>query len=60
VAGLIAMLWFTLGLALLLRPYDGELPWRSCVAFVPSIVVWFAVVCALLFWGRLDPWLVGS
>jgi hypothetical protein len=27
--GLIAMLWFTLGLALLLRPYDGELPWRS-------------------------------
>jgi hypothetical protein len=27
--GLIAMLWFTLGLALLLRPYDGELPWRA-------------------------------
>lgn len=27
--GLIAMLWFTLGLALLLRRYDGELPWRS-------------------------------
>jgi hypothetical protein len=27
--GLIAMLWFTLGLALLLRPYDGDLPWRS-------------------------------
>ena len=27
--GLIAMLWFTLGLALLLRRYDGELPWPS-------------------------------
>lgn len=27
--GLIAMLWFTLGLALVLRPYDGEVPWRS-------------------------------
>jgi hypothetical protein len=27
--GLMAMLWFTLGLALLLRRYDGELPWRS-------------------------------
>jgi hypothetical protein len=27
--GLIAMLWFALGLALLLRRYDGELPWRS-------------------------------
>jgi len=27
--GLIAMLWFTLGLALLLRRYEGELPWRS-------------------------------
>ena len=27
--GLIAMLWFAIGLALLLRPYDGELPWRS-------------------------------
>jgi hypothetical protein len=27
--GLIAMLWFTLGLALLLRPYDGQLPWRA-------------------------------
>ena len=23
------MLWFTLGLALLLRHYEGELPWRS-------------------------------
>ncbi len=23
------MLWFTLGLALLLRRYEGELPWRS-------------------------------
>ncbi|HKE71347.1 MAG TPA: DUF4386 family protein [Nocardioidaceae bacterium] len=27
--GLIAMLWFALGLALLLRRYDGELPWRT-------------------------------
>lgn len=27
--GLIALLWFTLGLALLLRRYEGELPWRS-------------------------------
>jgi hypothetical protein len=27
--GLIAMLWFSLGLALLLRRYEGELPWRS-------------------------------
>jgi hypothetical protein len=27
--GLIAMLWFTLGLALLLRRYEGDLPWRS-------------------------------
>lgn len=27
--GLIAMLWFALGLALLLRRYEGELSWRS-------------------------------
>ena len=27
--GLIAMLWFTLGLALVLRPYDAEPPWRT-------------------------------
>jgi hypothetical protein len=27
--GLIAMLWFSLGLALLLRRYEDELPWRS-------------------------------
>jgi hypothetical protein len=27
--GLIAMLWFALGLALLLRRYEGEPPWRS-------------------------------
>jgi hypothetical protein len=27
--GLIAMLWFAIGLALLLRQYDGPLPWRS-------------------------------
>jgi hypothetical protein len=29
IVGLIAMLWFMLGLALLLRRYDGELPWRT-------------------------------
>lgn len=27
--GLVAMLWFTLGLALLLRQYEGSMPWRS-------------------------------
>jgi hypothetical protein len=27
--GLIAMLWFAIGLALLLRQYDTDLPWRS-------------------------------
>lgn len=27
--GLIALLWFGIGLALLLRPFDGEPPWRS-------------------------------
>ena len=27
--GLIAMLWFAIGLALLLRRYDTDLPWRS-------------------------------
>ena len=27
--GLIAMLWFAIGLALLLRPYDGAVPWRA-------------------------------
>lgn len=27
--GLIAMLWFTLGLALLLRRYEDQIPWRS-------------------------------
>jgi len=27
--GLIGMLWFAIGLALLLRRYEGELPWRS-------------------------------
>jgi len=29
IVGLIAMLWFMLGLAMLLRRYDGELPWRT-------------------------------
>ena len=27
--GLIAMLWFSLGVALLLRPYDDDPPWRT-------------------------------
>jgi hypothetical protein len=27
--GLIALLWFSLGFAMLLRRYEGELPWRS-------------------------------
>ena len=27
--GLVGMLWFAIGLALLLRRYEGELPWRS-------------------------------
>lgn len=27
--GLIALLWFSIGLALVLRRYDGEVPWRS-------------------------------
>src|SRR5689334_17939891 len=27
--GLIAMLWFTLGLAMVLRRYDGDPPWRT-------------------------------
>jgi hypothetical protein len=30
--GPIAMLWFLLGLALLLRRCHGELPWRSAMA----------------------------
>jgi hypothetical protein len=50
--GLIAMLWFTLGLALLLRRYEGELPWRSVflagagvVSVVPGqIASWDAAV----------------
>lgn len=32
--GLIAMLWFAIGLAMLLRRYDGEIPWRT--AFLAS------------------------
>jgi hypothetical protein len=36
--GLIAMLWFTTGLALLLRPYDGELPWRSAFLATAGVV----------------------
>ena len=45
--GLIAMLWFTLGLALLLRGYEGELPWRSTFpAPMPS-----RAACARCRWG---------
>ncbi|MFJ9087650.1 hypothetical protein ACIRL3_35110 [Streptomyces sp. NPDC102384] len=36
--GLIAMLWFSLGLALLLRRYEGELPWRSAFLAGAGIV----------------------
>ncbi len=46
--GLIAMLWFTLGLALLLRPYDGELPWRS--AFLAGAGVVSVVTGQIASW----------
>lgn len=46
--GLIAMLWFTLGLALVLRPYDGELPWRS--AFVAGAGVVSVVSGQIASW----------
>src|SRR5262245_25830932 len=39
--GLISMLWFTLGVALLLRPYDDDPPWRTAFlagAGVASVV----------------------
>lgn len=50
--GLIALLWFAIGLALLLRRYDGELPWRSAflagagvLSVVPGqIATWDAAV----------------
>ncbi len=36
--GLIAMLWFGIGLALLLRPFDGEVPRRSAFLAGASVV----------------------
>jgi hypothetical protein len=36
--GLIAMLWFGIGLALLLRPFDGEMPWRSAFLAAAGVV----------------------
>jgi hypothetical protein len=46
--GLIAMLWFTVGLALLLRRYDGEIPWRS--AFLASAGVVSVVSGQIASW----------
>lgn len=46
--GLIAMLWFTLGLALVLRPHDGELPWRS--AFLAGAGVVSVVTGQIASW----------
>jgi hypothetical protein len=58
--GLIAMLWFTLGLALLLRRYEGELPWRS--AFLAGAGVVSVVSGQIASWdaaayrsGDIDP-----
>jgi uncharacterized membrane protein len=60
IVGLIALLWFTTGLALLLRRYDGELAWRSSFlagAGVVSVVsgqiaTWDAAVYRS---GDIDP-----
>jgi hypothetical protein len=46
--GLIAMLWFSIGLALLLRRYEGDLPWRS--AFLASAGVVSVVT------GQIGAW----
>lgn len=46
--GLIAMLWFAIGLALLLRRYEGELPWRS--AFLASAGVVSVVSGQIAAW----------
>lgn len=46
--GLIAMLWFSIGLALLLRRYEGEVPWRS--AFLASAGVVSVVT------GQIGSW----
>ena len=58
--GLIAMLWFGLGLALLLRQYEGELPWRS--AFLAGAGVVSVVSGQIASWdaavfrsGDIDP-----
>lgn len=58
--GLIAMLWFALGLALLLRRYEGELPWRS--AFLAGAGVVSVVSGQIASWdaaayrsGDIDP-----
>jgi len=37
--GLIALLWFGIGLALLLRRFDGEVPWRSAFLAGAGVVV---------------------
>jgi hypothetical protein len=47
--GLIAMLWFALGLALLLRRYDGPLPWRSI--FLAGAGVVSVVSGQIASWG---------
>ena len=46
--GLIAMLWFSIGLALLLRRYDTDLPWRS--AFLASAGVVSVVSGQIASW----------
>jgi len=58
--GLIALLWFSIGLALLLRPFDGELPWRS--AFLAGAGVTAVVSGQIASWdaavyrsGDIDP-----
>jgi hypothetical protein len=58
--GLIAMLWFSIGLAMLLRRYDGEYPWRS--AFLASAGVVSVVTGQIGSWdaavirsGDIDP-----
>lgn len=58
--GLIAMLWFSLGLALLLRRYEGGLPWRS--VFLAGAGVVSVVAGQIASWdaaayrsGDIDP-----
>jgi hypothetical protein len=47
--GLIAFLWFVVGLTSLLRVAEGEIPWRSSVAAVSG-----AVLVALVLAGQWD------